>query len=80
MPRVMLTESQRRAARVRKLFADGKNKIGFTDEQIGQILGVKRDTVRRYREHPEALYEKLVNLGKAMAWTDEDWLSVWRAK
>lgn len=80
MPRLKRTEAQRRADRFRELFRLGKSRIGFTDEQIGQLIGVKRNSVRRYRERPEIVYGKLITLGKAMGWTDEDWLSIVHAE
>lgn len=80
MPRVRLTESQRRADRFRLLFRVGKAKLDYTDEQIGELMGVNRTAVIRYRKNPEALYGKLISLGKSMGWTDEEWLSIIHAK
>lgn len=80
MPKLKRTEAQRRADRFRELFRVGKARIGLTDEQIGLLIGVERNAVRRYRERPEIVYGKLIALGKAMGWTDEDWLSIVHAK
>lgn len=47
---------------------------------IAQLVSTIASLVRRYRERPEIIYGKLIALGKAMGWTDEDWLSIVHAE
>lgn len=77
MPRRRKTEAQRRAEKIGELYRIGKSRIGATDAEIGGILGIDRSTLRRKRNTPEKMsLGEFVNLGKALGWTEQEFLSV----
>ena len=77
MGRPRKTEAQRRAERFDELYRLGKAKKKYTDEQIGQFVGVTRQTINKRRKDPGKLdIALLAALGKTLGWSDEDYLAI----
>ena len=82
MPRPRKTDSQRRAERFKELYRIGKARIGATDEQIADCVGVHRTTISKRMKNPGKYftYDDLARLCEEFRWTDEDILSLFRVE
>ena len=79
MPRPRKTETQRRAERFGERYRVGKARLGATEEQIGNILGLKRPALLARRKDPGKLsVDQLVTLGKVFNWSDDDFIAIIR--
>lgn len=82
MPRLRKTESQRRAERFGERYRIGKARIGATEEQIGEAIGLCRPALNRRLDDPEKYVKlgDLVKFGKIFGWSDEDFLAIIHAE
>lgn len=79
MPRPRKTDAQRRAEQFGERYRVGKARICATEEQIGQILGIKRPALLARRNDPGKLsVDQLATLGDVFGWSDEDFLAIIR--
>lgn len=79
MPRPRKTEAQRRAERFGERYRVGKARLGATEKQIGNILGIERPALLARRKDPGKLsVDQLVTLGKVFNWSDDDFIAIIR--
>ncbi len=77
MGRHRKTDSQRRAERFGELYRVGKAKLGLTEHQICEMLGVTGPTLLARRKDPMKFsLGQLVTLGTAFGWTDAEYMSI----
>lgn len=81
MGRPRKTESQRRAERFDELYRTGKSRMKLKETDIAAMIGVNRDTLRRFRQDPAKRFsaQDLDIIATALRWSDEEYLSVARA-
>lgn len=79
MGRRRKTKADRRAERFGELYRVGKARFQLTEDQVGDILGMKRPALLSRRKDPGKFsIEEFSILGDMFGWTGEDVMSILR--
>lgn len=77
MPRLKKTDAQRRAERFSEHYRVGKARLQLQEPDIAAALDVSERTLCRYRTRPDKVpFGKLVRLGSAFGWTEEEYMDI----